>query len=303
MNALRRPRRPRVSLFVEELEPRLPPASLQPTPIEQEFLERLNDARANPAAYGVSIGLNLSHVAPAPPLAFDTRLIAAARGHSLDMAQRHYYNHVTPNGVGPFQRIHAAGFPAVTTAESITISESPTLVPVNPDERFSPLIHGAFQPEDALSSFIFDFGVPDLGHRKDLLDIDSFVKSHNLVGIGYAFRDLPAVTVKGITSGLTNYYWTVDSGYLGVPQRFLTGAVFRDLNHNGKYDVGEGVGGVTIRVTGGGKVSDWASGGYTVPVLHAGTYTVTASGGGVKAPVTRTVHVGNTNARLQFIVP
>ena len=51
-------------LTVEELEPRLPPAGLQPTPIEQEFLERLNDARANPAAYGRSIGLNLAGIPP-----------------------------------------------------------------------------------------------------------------------------------------------------------------------------------------------------------------------------------------------
>ena len=42
--------RVRARLQVEELESRLTPSGLQPSPLEQEFLERLNDARANPAA-------------------------------------------------------------------------------------------------------------------------------------------------------------------------------------------------------------------------------------------------------------
>jgi len=56
---------------LEQLESRLVPA-LTPTAVEQHFLEQLNVARANPAAYGASIGLNLSGVAPSQPLAFDT---------------------------------------------------------------------------------------------------------------------------------------------------------------------------------------------------------------------------------------
>src|SRR5690242_14751467 len=101
-------RTPRTRLQVEQLETRLTPSTLQPTAIEQEFLERLNDARANPAAYGQMIGLNLSGIAPSQPLAFNLSLVAAARGHSLDMAARNYFAHVTPGGITPTQRIHAA---------------------------------------------------------------------------------------------------------------------------------------------------------------------------------------------------
>jgi hypothetical protein len=50
-------------------------------------------------------------------------------------------------------------------------------------------------------------------------------------------------------------------------------------------------------------VRDFDLGGYTVPLSHDGTYHVTASGGGLPAPMTRTVHVGGQNARLNFIVP
>jgi uncharacterized protein YkwD len=41
----------------------------------------------------------------------DTRLGAAARGHSADMVARNYFDHVTPEGAGPSQRAQAAGYP------------------------------------------------------------------------------------------------------------------------------------------------------------------------------------------------
>src|SRR5439155_776025 len=43
-----------------------------------------------------------------------------------------------------------------------------------------------------------------------------------------------------------------------------------------------------------------SSGGYSFQ-LSPGTYTVTASGGGLSAPITKTVTVGATNYRLNFI--
>src|SRR6184192_1973169 len=90
------PARRRVRLWLEELEARQLLSGFQPTPAEQLFLERLNDARGNPAAYGAAIGLDLSGVAPAPPLAFDARLVEAARRHSQDMGARDYFAHNTP---------------------------------------------------------------------------------------------------------------------------------------------------------------------------------------------------------------
>src|SRR4051812_1340071 len=85
----------RASLRVDELEPRQLLAGASPTVAEQLFLEALNDARANPAAYGASIGLDLSGVAPGQPLAFNPLLVQAARGHSQDMSDRGYFGHDT----------------------------------------------------------------------------------------------------------------------------------------------------------------------------------------------------------------
>lgn len=40
----------------------------------------------------------------------DARLARAARGHSHDMAVRHYFEHVSPDGQTPLDRIRASGF-------------------------------------------------------------------------------------------------------------------------------------------------------------------------------------------------
>src|SRR5436309_4048200 len=100
----------RTPLALEQLEIRQLLSGFQPTAVEQLFLEQLNDARANPAAYGASIGLDLSAVAPSQPLAFNTDLVESARLHSQDMNNRAYFAHNTPEGIDPGQRMSAAGF-------------------------------------------------------------------------------------------------------------------------------------------------------------------------------------------------
>jgi hypothetical protein len=63
------PRRPSIRrpLALEQLESREVLTGYTPTAYEQLVLERLNDARANPAAYGQSIGFDLSGIAPSQP--------------------------------------------------------------------------------------------------------------------------------------------------------------------------------------------------------------------------------------------
>src|SRR5947207_6258372 len=80
----------RARVCLEELEPRRLLSGTAPTAAEQLFLEQLNDIRANPAAYGASIGVDLSAVAPAQPLVFDPLLIQAAQQHAQDMNDRAY---------------------------------------------------------------------------------------------------------------------------------------------------------------------------------------------------------------------
>ena len=84
------------------------------------YLELLDDARFNPAAYGSSLGLDLSGVAPAQPLAMNPLLVESARLHSQDMIAQNYFSHTTPAGRRPRQRIAATGLQCDTGyAESI----------------------------------------------------------------------------------------------------------------------------------------------------------------------------------------
>jgi uncharacterized protein YkwD len=46
------------------------------------------------------------------PLVADDRLAAVARAHSADMRARGFFDHVDPDGVGPFDRAEAAGLTA-----------------------------------------------------------------------------------------------------------------------------------------------------------------------------------------------
>jgi hypothetical protein len=239
--------------------------------VEQLFLEELNDARANPAAYGASIGLDLSGVAPAPPLAFDPRLIQAARLHSLDMNNRAFFGHTNPDGLDPGARLTNAGYPWYTWAESIGSG--------------APLA----QPADALRALIIDSGVPDLGHRKQLLAMGAVYAIQTQVGIG--------IVQNG--SGPYLHYYTIDTAATYDGRPFLSGVIYNDANHNGRYDLGEGLGGVTITVAGVGSTTTWDSGGYSLQ-LSPGSYVVTASGGGLGAPVTVLVTVGGVNVRLNF---
>jgi uncharacterized protein YkwD len=260
---------PRCRPAVQELEPRQLLAGFQPTALEQVLLERLNDARANPAAYGAAIGVNLAGVAPSQPLAFNTQLIQAARLHALDMNNRGFFAHVNPSGQGPGERLTAAGFSWTSFGESIAA--------------------GYPSPESALAALIIDDGVADLGHRRHLLAIDGPARNQSQVGIG--------VVQNG--SGPFRNYYAIDTATSGDTRPFLTGVVFDDFNRNGRYDAGEGLGGITISVAGVGTTTTFGSGGYNFQ-LSPGTYTVTAAGLGLPAPVTQTVTVGPTNVRLNF---
>jgi uncharacterized protein YkwD len=257
----------RSRLAVEQLETRYVLSGPQPTAAEQLFLERLNDARANPAAYGAAINLPaIENVAPAAPLAWDPRLIQAAEQHSQDMSANNYFSHYDPAGHDPGWRESQAGFPWTDYGESIAA--------------------GFTNPTDALSALITDTGVADLGHRLHLLGINN---SDESVGVG--------IVLNG-TGNYRNYY-TIDTGNTSDTRPFLTGVVFNDANGNGKYDIGEGLSGVTITVAGVGSVAAYATGGYSIR-LNPGTYTVTASGGQLATPVTQVVTVGATNVRLNF---
>ena len=83
------------------------------------------DARIRPAddRGGVLSALNSERQASRRRvLRFDERLARIAQGHAIDMARRHYFGHVTPEGVDPFGRMRRAGYRFRYAGENIALN-------------------------------------------------------------------------------------------------------------------------------------------------------------------------------------
>ena len=83
--------------------------------------------------------------------------------------------------------------------------------------------------------------------------------------------------------------------------RFVVGTVWQDRNGNSLYDPGEGYGNVTVSVYPGNFNAVTAiAGGYAVPILAPGTYTVTFSGA---VQGQQQVVVGTTSVLVDLKIP
>lgn len=60
---------------------------------------------------------------PAPPLELDPALRSSARAHALDMADRGYFAHESPDGLSPFDRMREAGFMGCGMGENIAAGQ------------------------------------------------------------------------------------------------------------------------------------------------------------------------------------
>lgn len=83
------------------------------------MLELINADRINPANDPETGGR-------ARPLKWDPKLAQAALVHSEDMAARHYFSHIDPNGQSPVERFYYAGIRWTSMGENI--AKDPTVV-------------------------------------------------------------------------------------------------------------------------------------------------------------------------------
>src|SRR5262245_43386685 len=158
---------------VETLEARRLMAAFSWTPEEVYLSELVNRARADPMAEGVRLGLDLTagltdaeraRLVPSEPLALNPYLTVAARAHSLDMANRDFFDHVNPDGLNPTQRAQAAGYSG-SAGENIAAGY-----------RGIDEVHAAW--------------LESLGHRKNVLSLHSNFTStfhYDEFGPGFAF--------------------------------------------------------------------------------------------------------------------
>ena len=238
---------------------------------EQYFLELVNQARANPdgEAARLELGLNdglsdgtISSI-PKPPLAFNRHLIHAARDHSQWMLDSDRFNHTGLNESSPKSRMQEAGYifsGGWSLSENIAwrgTTGTPYLT------AYVPLLHEQL------------FRSP--GHRKNLMS-----PGYQEIGLG-----LQAGQFKNIGKQYNSVMITQDFARSGdTPGPFLLGVIYRDENTNGRYDPGEGVGGVTVQPASGQyHAISSSAGGYAMPYSSSGTMQVTFSGEALSAPV------------------
>ncbi len=282
-----------------------------PTASEQYVLELINRARKNPPAEGqfattqtdakivqaynffathlppflnlTAVRVDFNGYAAQPPLAFNAKLIDAARFAANDQATHNYQGHVSSDGSTLVTRAERAGY-----ADFMGLGENTYATVTSP-------LFGHI-------GFNVDWGVPDLGHRINIMNLNLPVV-YKEVGIAYV-----AVTNSTFKNAFPNVL-TQNFGitFTDGSTPFLVGVCYRDADGDNFYTEGEGSAGIKVTPDVGTFFAVTStSGGYTIPLkgLPPGTTSinVTFSGGPLTSPIVRNVPLDaarNIKADLQ----
>jgi hypothetical protein len=296
------------------------PQEAEPTAEEQLMLELINRARANPPTEGVRLAnhpdsdiqfayqyFNLdtqtmieefATYPPQPPLALNAKLTSAARRHSRDMRDQNFQEHEGTDGSTLGTRITESGYTWQAIAENIYAYTK--------------------NVEHGHAGFVADWGVPSLGHRKNTLEYDKDNFFWQDVGIGilrtvsaklfakavyHRFVPVPPGAKPLQTSHVGPMIVTIDFATPFQKTPRVVGVIYDDANENQFYDLDEGLGGISITVLEtGDSAATPASGGYAIPIIQPGAYTLEASGGVLQSPIQKTVQISNVNIKVDFIL-
>ncbi len=189
----------------------------------------------------------------------NAQLLAAARWHSGDMFTNQYQGHYQTNGMivmDPGQRISSNGYNWIAYGENVySYSKSVFYGHAGFNVDWGPGPGGMQSPP---------------GHRDNI---------HSA-----SFREVGIGVVDGTNGSVGPQLVTQDFATKSGAVPLITGVVYYDFNANNFYDLGEGIGGVTVIVSGATNTTVTAdSGGYAVPVSTNGNYTVTFSAPGLAA--------------------
>ncbi len=271
-----RKRRRTRRLGFETLEDRHLLAPLMMLVEEQIVIELINRARSDPAAEAARLGIDLNEglppgtISPTPkqPLAANQKLINAVRGHSQDMIDRDFFDHDNPDGLGPRERMVAAGY--------------------LPDWWGENIAYGYPSPSWFHSAL---FESP--GHRTNIL-LDNFRE----VGVGLVYDEDYFDTLTG-----TENFGSRDGNafFTGV-------AFSDNIMGDNFLTFGESLSDVTITAQRDGTGTTYTtttgpSGGYSLQ-LPEGVYDLRAEGGDLEQPISfSSVYIGSRNVKVDFIVP
>jgi hypothetical protein len=232
----------------------------EPSGEEVELLCLLNRFRADPAGeagrivvggelapdlggcetHGVDLQrfrAELAALAPVPPLVMDLRLLHAARLHAAELVAiggGPDEDAARPGGSAthPEERANRAGFSGRATAENC--------------------VREALSPWSCSAAFVIDVGAGSGGMSDG--------RGHR------ATQALPDVRVVGTAAMPHAGRLSVSELFGTCPGRCVGGVVYVDRNHNGRFDAGEGLGGVLVAAGPAAAARTWLSGGYALTI-------------------------------------
>jgi uncharacterized protein YkwD len=141
----------------------------------RKAFEYLNKVRKEPAKFAKEIGVDLADVKARPALTWNDILAKVAEEKALDMANRDYFSHVTPEGLGINIQIHEAGYKLPKD-----------WVKTKDQNFFESISAGTNTGVEAIRNLIVDKDQPDAPHRKQLLGITDFYENCTDIGVGFA---------------------------------------------------------------------------------------------------------------------
>lgn len=271
---------------------------------QQLALETLNAIRADPGGSRAALQAALDRevasdaqdcadprplrawrsVQPRPPLAPSQAITDVATAKAQDMLANAWMGHVGPDGVGPNDRLRAAGIPLdaslIDGDRRYLYSDAPGANQV--EAVWIGLSAGRPAPSpapdlaaEAVRGLIVDRCVLERGHREHLLSRAGLSQADREVGVGWA-------TVQGDTLP-----WVDAPGYAAVLSLFtraraddtwfVMGVVFQDADGDGQYSAGEGVAGVPV-VGPHARTETASGGGWVLPSWQGDRGTVTIDG-------------------------
>ncbi len=290
-----------------------------PTDFEQLVLEYTNRARMNPGGefdaliadagtvtgaqgnitsalryFGVDLDAlqtQFDALEAAAPLAWNMALARAAEGHSEQMILFDTQSHQLPGEPSLGARIQAEGYSFSTAAENVfAYTRDP--------------LHGH-------AGFFIDWGYDDADFSGNSL-------VPNWQSIGDGIQDAAGHRVAIMNPGFTEVGMSAlddsaddaidEVGPYVLTQNFgnrfdyapqLLGVIIDDTDGDQFYDIGEGLGGLTISATGAAGTfvtTSWSSGGYQME-LPKGDYTVTISGDALEGEIVFDVTMGLENIK------
>ena len=214
----------------------------------------------------------------APPLAWSAVLGEVAEGHSLNMLANDVQAHTI--GSSSFSsRLDDAGYRGSAGENVFAYTQD--------------MVHGH-------AGFMVDWGSGALDRDGDGIQ-DAAGHRVNIMGRDFKEVGVGVVVDSDSTNNVGRpFLMTQNFGNPFGYRAQLVGVVIDDLDGDAFYDLGEGLGGIDVTVSGAGgtfSTTTWASGGYQLAVAP-GSYTVTFSGAALGGTVTEQFTIASDNVKV-----